>query len=200
MPNEWLSGITEDFESFKEFVDEYTGCPDWHAVYTVKLGELIQTGVFDWKRPELDWSEAAYDAEQYVRVCKYFERRFYYREISLEPALEWFNMLQYRLIYELMPKYKPLYQRVADGLDPLAESDEYYKRRTINSAYPETLLSGNSDYISDGTDEEWERIKEGQLVDAMNKYVVEFHAVDESLLDECEDLFTCMYTANTNGL
>lgn len=197
MPNDWLPDVSEDFS---ECIDGYTGRPDWHAVYTVKLGELIQTGVFDWTRPELDWSEAAYDAEQYQRVCKYFERRFYYREISLEPALEWFNLLQYRLIYELMPKYKPLYQRVADGYDPLAESDEYYKRRTINSAYPETLLSGNSDYISDGTDEEWERIKEGQLVDAMNKYVVEFHAVDESLLDECEDLFTCMYTANTNGL
>lgn len=197
MPNDWLPDVSEDFS---EYIDGYTGRPDWHAVYTVKLGELIQTGVFDWTRPELDWSEAAYDPEQYERVCRYFERRFYYREISLEPALEWFNMLQYRLIYELMPKYKPLYQRIADGYDPLAETDEYYKRRTINSAYPETLLSGNSDYISDGTDEEWERIKEGQLVDAMNKYVVEFNAVDESLLDECEDLFTCMYTANTNGL
>ena len=197
MPNDWLPDVSEDFS---DYIDGYTGRPDWHAVYTVKLGELIQAGVFDWTRPELDWSEAAYNQEQYERVCKYFERRFYYREISLEPALEWFNLLQYRLIYELMPKYKPLYQRVADGYDPLAESDEYYKRRTINSAYPETLLSGNSDYISDGTDEEWERIKEGQLVDVMNKYVVEFHAVDESLLDECEDLFTCMYTANTNGL
>ena len=197
MPNDWLSDITEDFQ---DYVDEYTGCPDWHAVYTVKLGELIQSGVFDWSRLELDWSQAAYDAEQYARVCTYFNKRFYYREISIEPALEWFNMLQYRLIYELMPKYKPLYARIAENYDPLADSDEYYKRRTINSAYPETMLSGNSDYISDGTDEEWERIKEGQLVDAYNKYVLEFQAVDKALLDDCEDLFTCMYTANTNGL
>lgn len=197
MSNEWLPDISEDLQ---DYVDEFVCRPDWHAVYTVKLGELIQTGVFDWSRPELDWSEAAYDPEQYARVCKYFERRFYYREISIEPALEWFNMLQYRLIYELMPKYKPLYARIAENYDPLADSDEYQKRRTINSAYPETMLSGNSDYISDGTDEEWERIKEGQLVDAYNKYVLEFQAVDKALLDECEDLFTCMYTANTNGL
>ena len=197
MPNDWLADISEDFQ---DYVDGFTNCPDWHAVYTVKLGELIQTGVFDWTRPELNWSEAAYDADQYERVCKYFERRFYYREISLEPALEWFNMLQYRLIYELMPKYKPLYARIADGYNPLADSDEYYKERKISSAYPETLLSSNADYISDGIDTEREVVHEGQLVDAMNKYVVEFHAVDESLLDECEDLFTCMYTANTNGL
>lgn len=197
MPNEWMPGIVDDFQSD---IDEYHVRPDWHAVYTVKLGELIQAGVFDWTRPELDWSEAAYDPEQYERVCKYFERRFYYREISLEPALEWFNMLQYRLVYELMPKYKPLYARIAEGYDPLADTDEYYKRRTINSAYPETLLSGNSDYISDGTDEEWERVKEGAIVDASNKYVLEYQAVDKSMLDELEDMFTCMYTANTNGL
>ena len=197
MSNDWLPDISEDLQ---DFVDEFVCRPDWHAVYTVKLGELIQAGVFDWKRPELDWSEAAYDPEQYARVCKYFERRFYYREISIEPALEWFNMLQYRLIYELMPKYKPLYSRIAENYNPLADSDEYYKERKISSAYPETMLSGNSDYISDGIDTEHETVREGQIVDAMNKYVLEFQAVDKALLDECEDLFTCMYTANTNGL
>lgn len=182
-----------------EWID-YTGKPEWHSVYTIMLGELVQSGVFDWSKPELDWSDAAYDEEQYERVCAYFIKRFYWREISLLPILEWFNMLQCRLVYELMPKYKPLYERVAQGINPLADSDEYYKRRTIQSAYPETQLSGNSDYITDGTDEEWERVHEGGTVDATNKYVLEFQAVDQSLLNELEDLFTCMYTANTNGL
>lgn len=37
-------------------------------------------------------------------------------------------------------------------------SDEYKKRRAIGSDYPETLLSGNADYISNGQDEESETI------------------------------------------
>ena len=183
----------------EEWID-YTGNPEWHSVYTIKLGQLVQSGVFDWTRPELDWSGAAYDPEQYERVCAYFIKRYYWREISLLPILEWFNMLQYRLVYELMPKYNPLYKRIAEGFAPLGIEDEYYKRRTIQSAYPETLLSGNSDYITDGTDEEWERIKEGETVERLNKYVLEFQAVDKSLLDDLEDMFTCMYSANVNGL
>jgi hypothetical protein len=86
-----------------------------------------------------------------------------------------------------------------DVLAPLGIEDEYYKRRTIDSKYPETLLSRNADYISDGTDEEWERIKEGEGVERYNAYVLEFHAVDEQLLDELEDMFVCMYTADIQG-
>lgn len=183
----------------EQWIDD-PGKPEWHSVYTIMLGELVQSGVFDWSKPELDWSNAAYDQEQYERVCTYFTKRFYWREISLLPILEWFNMLQYRLVYELMPKYNPLYKRIADGFAPLGIEDEYYKRRTIGSAYPETQLSGNSDYITDGTDEEWERVKEGETVERLNAYVLEFQAVDKSLLDELEDMFTCMYTANVNGL
>lgn len=180
--------------------DDFTGHPEWHSVYTIQLGQLIQSGVFDWSKPELDWSTAAYTPEQYARVCAYFDKRFYWREISFLPILEWFNMLHYRLVYELMPKYAPLYKRLDDGFAPLGIEDEYYKRRTIQSAYPETQLSGNSDYITDGTDEEWERIKEGETVERVNAYVVEFQSIDKRLLDECEDLFTCMYSASLNGL
>ena len=182
--------IVEDFD---DFIDDYTGCPEWHAVYTIELGQLVQSGVFDWSKEELAWEDAAYDAEQYKRVCNYFIKRFYWREISLLPVLQWMNMLQYRLVYELMPKYRPMYERLAQGFAPLGVEDEYY-------AYPETMLSGNSDYISDGTDEEWERVKEGQTVERYNAYVLEFQALDKSLCDELEGLFTCMYTANTNGL
>lgn len=179
---------------------DYTGNPEWHSVYTIQLGELVQSGVFDWSKPELDWSSVAFDQEQYERVCTYFIKRFYWREISLLPILQWMNILQYRLVYELMPKYKPLYERIAQGYNPLAEKDDYYKERKITSAYPETVLSGNSDYITDGIDTEHETIHEGSIVDATNKYMIEFQAIDKALLDACEDLFTCMYSANVNGL
>ena len=73
-----------------EYVETYTGRDEWHDVYTISLGELVADGSFDWSRPELDWSDAAYDAEQYTRVCDYFIQRFYWREISLLPLKKWF--------------------------------------------------------------------------------------------------------------
>ena len=179
--------------------DEYTGVDEWNAVHTVQIGELVAKGVFDWTNPLLDWSGVAYDAEQYERVCAYFIERFYYREISLEPFEEWARTLHCKMVFEVMPKYTPIYARIAEGVNPLSDENEYYRNRTINSAYPETQLSGNSDYITDGKDEEHQRIKEMGYVDSMVKYADEFKAVDEMVLDELESMFICMYTANVNA-
>ena len=176
----------------------YIGTPERHAVYTVQLGELVESGVFDWSKPILDWSEAAYDAEQYERVCKYFIDRFEFREISLIPFYEWAKRLRYKLVYELMPKYIPLYESFP-FISPMADSDEYYKERKIESAYPETMLSGNSDYASDGQDIEYERVKMGNVAEREQQYVNGFRSIDAALLDELETMFVCMYTANVNG-
>ena len=178
---------------------EYVGDSVWNAVYTVQLGELVEQGVFDWSRPELDWSIAKFDDAQYERVCDYIVQRFMYREISIEPFLEWAVTLRRKLVYELMPKYKPMYERVAEGIDPFAESDEYYKNRTIQSAYPETLLSNNADYITDGKDEEFERVKEGRIAENAVKFANLYKGVDEFLLDELETMFISLYTANINA-
>jgi hypothetical protein len=86
MSNPWYDGWKDD-------ALEYTGVDEWNAVYTVSIGELQAAGVFDWSNPLLDWSGAAYDEEQYERVCNYFVERFYYREISLEPFEEWARIL-----------------------------------------------------------------------------------------------------------
>lgn len=195
--------MTPLVETFEEYQGEQFGFPgdsDWHAVYTIQLGELIEDGVFDWKSKVLCWRSAAYNQQQYKRVCNYFIERFRYREISIEPYLEWAQMLHRKLVYELMPKYKPLYERVEKGINPFTDSDEYYKNRTIDSAYPETLLSENADYITSGKDEEWERVKEGNTADYIVKYAEAFKAVDELLLDELESMFICMYTTHVNGL
>lgn len=177
----------------------YIGDDEWYSVYTVQLGELIQCGVFDWSRPELYWEFAAYDKAQYERVCEYFIQRFLYREISIEPFLEWATMLKRKLVYELMPKYKPLYERISEGINPFAESDEYYKNRTIGSAYPETLLSENADYITDGKDVEYEKLIEGNTVDSMLNFAQIYKGVDELMLDELESMFISLYTANVNA-
>ena len=180
--------------------DAYTGHDDWHALYSIQLGELVEAGIFDWAKPELDWSIAAYDDEQYARVCAYFIDRFYYDEISILPVGQWFKQLHRRLIYELMPKYKPLYERIAEGIDPFQNGGEYHKRREISSDYPETLLSENADYISTGNDLEYETVKEGDIPNALDAYMQLYRSVDKALLDELELLFVQLYTSNVNGL
>ena len=178
---------------------DYTGDNVWNAVYTVQLGELIEHDVFNWSSPLLDWSEAAYDEDQYNRVCEYFIQRFMFREISIEPFYEWAVMLRRKIVFELMPKYRPLYQHTAQGMNPFADSDEYYKNRTIQSAYPETLLSENADYITDGKDEEFEREKESRTAEKYLYFAQEFKPIDEMMLSELESMFISLYTANVNA-
>lgn len=200
-PHPWQQGETFNPATnwnLDEFLED-TGIDEWHAVFTIKLGELVQDGVFSWDSEFLNWKSAAYDDAQYERVCSYFIERFRYREISITPFLEWAQMLKRKLVYELMPKYRPLYDELQSDIVPLASENEYYKRRTIDSEYPETLLSDNSDYVSNGVDEEWERVKVGNVADAMESYA-RFHAVDEALLDELEPMFYSMYTSYVNGL
>ena len=97
-----------------------------------------------------------------------------------------------------MPKYKPLYKRVSEGINPLANENEYYKDRTIQSAYPETLLSDNADYITDGRDQEFQRIKEKAQVEALMDFAKNYQDVDKLMLDELENMFISMYTCNMN--
>lgn len=188
-----------DFSS-PDSVNEWVGDSRWNAVYTVTLGELVDKGVFDWKMELLDWSSAAYSAEQYNRVCAYFIERFRFREISIEPFYEWATMLHRKLVYELMPKYKNLYQYLDESFDPAQVSDKYHKRRAVGSDYPETLLSGNADYISNGQDEESEAIERGNLQEAYNKYISDYQAIDTQLLNELESMFIGLYTASIDGM
>lgn len=179
-------------------METYTGKDIYKAVYTITIAELSDAGIFDWSKDYLDWSDAAFDDEQYQRVCNYFTARFYYREISMKPFLVWANYLQRKLVYELMPKYRPLYAAVKEGFNPIASNDEIYKERAIGSKYPQTLLGGNADYATDGTDREYERIRYDNPIEQLQKYSEAFHSVDEMLLDELEIMFIGLYNANTN--
>ena len=194
MPTEY-----PDFTKPEE-VGAWTGPSRWNAVYTVQLGELIEKGVFDWSLPVLDWSKAAYSTEQYGRVCDYFIERFRFREISIEPFYEWATMLHRKLVYELMPKYKNLYANLDDDFDPAQISDRYHKGRSIGSDYPETMLSGNSDYASDGRDEESEDVERGNLLNAYNDYVTSYRHIDQCLLDELESMFIGLFSVSIDGM
>lgn len=197
--SDYMSDDSPDVSKASEVLD-WTGRDRWNALYTVTLGELIDHGVFDWSRPELDWKDAAYNGEQYERVCEYFIERFRFREISIEPYLEWAYALRRKLRFELMPKYNALYKLADEGFDPFQESDTYHKERVIGSDYPETLLSGNSDYITSGQDREFEEVKRGKILDAYMAYKESFVSVDESLLDELECLFIGLYSVTIGGM
>lgn len=197
--SDYMPNAYPDFGSQGE-VNDWTGKDRWNAVYTITLGELIDKGVFDWGLDILDWSSAAYSTEQYNRVCAYFIERFRFREISIEPFYEWATMLHRKLVYELMPKYRNLYQYLDEEFDPAQVSDRYHKRRSIGSDYPETLLSANADYISNGQDEESEDVERGNLQEAYNSYVTQYQAIDTHLLDELESMFIGLYTASIDGM
>ena len=180
-----------------ESVDTWTGCDEWHSVYTIQLSELMAEGLDIWSY--IDWSGSAFDQDQYERLCAAFEQRFMWREISMEPFSVWAQRVAYKLNYELMPKYKPLYEAEQQGLNVLADGDEYFKHREIGSDYPETLLSANSDYVSIGKDIEDERLKFGNLPDAYQRVYEKYRSIDAMILDELECMFIGLYSANVNG-
>ena len=181
-------------------LDDYTGRDEWHSVYTIQLNQLIESGVFDWTNPLLDWSTSAYDVATYARVCSYFNARFGWREIGILPIKQWFNTLHWKIVYELCPRFNPMYAAIANGINPLMDDDEYYKERAISSDYPETLLAGNSDYISSGHDREYERVHELNTAEQLEKYARLYRPIDEQFLDELEVMFISSYSLNVNGL
>ena len=99
-----------------------------------------------------------------------------------------------------MPKYKNLYANFDEDFDPAQISDRYHKRRAIGSDYPETMLSGNADYVSNGQDEESEDVERGNLMEAYETYVTRYQAIDQCLLDELESMFIGLYTASIDGM
>ena len=164
---------------------------------TFTLGELIDLGYFDWDSETFDWSAQAYSPEQYERVCAAFLARFEYRELSVLPVARWASMLMYRIRYEIAPVCNELYKAL-DGVNVLADSDEYGKRRTVSSKYPETQLSSNSDYLSDGEDNQYETVKLGRIADTVYDIAEDFRGVDQIFLDKCAVMFSNLITATIN--
>ena len=169
---------------------------DFHAVQTITLGELIEYGFVDWT--DDSWHFNAYSDEQYSRWTELFNGHFFWREIALVPPGKWKQMLLQRL-NEVMPKYNMLYKLEEQGLDPLQISNEYGKSRDIFSEFPQTMLSGNSDYASTGNDRQFERVTEGDVIEKFGQVQQNYKSVDMMLMAEVEDLFSCLYTVNVNS-
>ena len=170
--------------------------PDYHAVVSIQLCELIDAGFFDLTRVDWDFGPK-YSAEQHAQLCKKITDHYYFREIALTPPGVWKREFL-RKLNEIMPKYMILYKNADDGV-LLGTESEYYKSRNIFSDFPQTSLAGNNqDYASTGNDTEYERIKQLDPIEIAERLRA-YDDVDLMVIKEIEPLFSCMFTVNING-
>ena len=178
--------------------DDACNRPDYHAVVTIQLCELIDAGFFDLSRKDWDFNPK-YSAEQHRELCRKITDHYYWREIALVPPGIWKREFL-RKMNEIMPKYIPLYKLRDEGYD-LGNDSEYYKSRNIFSDFPQTKLAGsNQDYASTGNDTEYERIKQMSPIELFKKIKdYEYEDIDLMIIEEIEPLFSCLLTVNVNG-
>lgn len=168
---------------------------DFHAVVSITLGELIVDGWIDFDDESWKWN--AYNDEQYKRMCKKIEGRFFTRELGILPASNW-KRRYISFMNEIMPKYAILYSIVQDpDFDPLQNLNEYLKERNIFSEFPQTSLGGNQDYASNGNDREYQRVIEGDVLEKINQ-IRNIDDVDVMILNDLEILFSNLITVNIN--
>ena len=181
----------------------YDRYDDFHSVYTVQMGELIHDKVIDFK--DGTWNVQGngsaikwYNDEQRERFWNKFEQHYYWREIGELPYKRWkWDLLA--KIAELMPKYYLIYMALDDNVDPMQLENEFGKHRNIYSEFPQTMLSGNEDYASNGNDYQYERIKHGNYVELVNRIKDIYTDPDLALLLELDSMFYCVLTSNVNG-
>lgn len=177
--------------------DEECHRSDWHAVFTIQLGELVEDGIIDFSDASFDFD--AYDEEQRDRIYRKLLERHRYSEVSVVPVLRWKQGVVARL-NEVMPKYKPLYKALADGTTILSVGDEYHKEGNIYSDFPQTALAPtNQDYARDGRFTEWERVRDGDFIEKAAQIADIYSDVDVMILKELDKFFMPLFAANVNG-
>lgn len=183
--------MVDDFEYAE--LDEY---PRFNSVTSVTLGELVQDGYIDWS--DGTWEFPKYSDEQDAQLKQKIIEHYKYRDIALIPVMMWKDEFL-RTMREIMPKYIYLYGLVDDSPNLLGASSEYYKSRNIYSDFPQTQLSGaNSDYASTGVDMEFERIRQGDIMDIAER-LKSYDDIDLMIIKELEPLFSCILTMNLNA-
>lgn len=181
-------------------LEYFTGCdskPDYHARVSIQLCELIEGGFFDLSDPT--WSFPQFSPEQHERLCDKIVDRYYYREIGVLPAGR-FKLAFLRKLNEIMPKYIPLYQMLANGTNIMQVSDDYGKSRDVRSDFPQAQLNGkNQDYASSANDREYEDIKTGDWMERAKLVQEQYNDIDVMILDELEVCFSQLFSVNMNG-
>lgn len=174
--------------------------PDYHAVTTITLGELLVPGGIDWTTPQWSWRDDAYDDTQYKRCCAKIENRYYDRELGVMPPGRWRRHLL-RLIAEIMPVLKPLYELAAGNPGIfMTDVDTWHKTRTMFSDFPATQLTTGQDYASNGTDMEYETVTNGNYMDKVKAIRQgDYVDIDVLLLEHLDACFSPLWTVNINN-
>ena len=177
-------------------IDGYEPSPDFHAVVSIQLCELVEAGFCD--RHLTGWEWPSYSVEQDTRLREKLVDHYWFREISLVPPGIWMHEFVRRM-REIMPKYIPLYKLMAESPELYGGSSEWYKGRDVFSDFPQTQLSGeNQDYASSGNDREFQRIRQENVIDTA-KRLTDYNDVDLMIVDDMSPLFSCLFTVNTNS-
>lgn len=182
---------------------DYDRLDDFHAVYTVQLGELIHNGLVNFK--DGTWDRLA-DGTELVWISEEkreefwakFKQYYFWREIGEMPYKRWkYDLLV--LLAGKLPKYNLMWKALEDGVDPLQDGSEYGKNRNIYSEFPQTMLSDNQDYASSGNDYQFERVREGNFVEAMEALTADYTDPTFALVKELDIMFYSVLTSNING-
>lgn len=174
--------------------------PDYHAVTTITLGELLVPGGIDWTSPQWSWRNDAYDDTQYSRCCAKIENRYYDRELGVMPPGRWRRHLL-RLITEIMPVLKPLYELAAGNPGIfMSDADTWHKTRTVFSDFPATQLVTGQDYASNATDMEYETVTNGNYMDKVKAIRQgDYVDIDVLLLEHINACFSPLWTVGINN-
>ena len=188
---------------------------DWHSLVGIQVCELYDAGFFDNNDGSWDWP--IYTEEQDKRLREKIWDYYFYREISITPPGLWKRKFVTHMRIR-MPSYLMMYKIVDDAQDELLQDkggthetgkvDNTYKGRSIYSDFPETLLSANSDYASNGTDSEDERVIDRDITkakqEAYTKRLEQLDTgianVDELIIKNIEPYFSCLFTTKVNGI
>ena len=120
-----------------------------HGHHTLVFGELLETG-YDWGRDE--WESYTVDEETLKwlrpRINEKIERKFWFREIGIDPIKRWQSLFIYT-INETLDELGPLYKLIKNGLDLLDTGINESKEITVNSDFPQARLKmTQEDYAS----------------------------------------------------
>lgn len=168
----------------------------YNSITTITLGELYDEGLIEFD--DGTWEFPKYNDEQDLRLKAKILEHYRYRDIALIPFRMWKDEFL-RTLREIMPKYIYLYKLLDESPSLLGAGSEYYKSRNVYSDFPQTQLSGaNSDYASSGTDMEFERIRQADIMEIAER-LKNYDDVDLLIVKELEPLFSCILSMNLNA-
>lgn len=187
---------------------------DYHSLHTIQVCELYDAHFFDNDDGSWDWP--LYTEEQDTRLRRLILDEYFYREISMTPPGVWKRKFV-NYMKQIMPGYIMMYKILDEvGNDPLvaagvarevSNTDNAYKGRSIYSDFPETMLSENSDYASNGTDTEDERVISRDISKTLKedyaRRLEELESgianIDMRIIRKIEPYFSCLLTSYVNG-